>query len=338
MLHSELLRDTLHLSPGKRLLVLNSALDPFLHDASLAGAHITLAEDNIAAVEAAEKLLHRPLQHFAFHDYILHSPDATMDVAILNLLYQPSNAWMFYALQLAYYALRPNGKLYVVGAKDRGVLSVAKRMQERFGNLQTLETHKGSRVVSCQKRATLLTETDLTTLRTPLQVFADSKLDPGTDLLLASIEVRDADIALDIGCGAGFIGLELARRTTHGHVTMLDASLAAVAASQEALTRSGLQNVRILPSDAAQAVLNERFDLVATNPPFHQGGLQTLDLATRFIRQSSSILRPSGRFYLVANRFLKYEPILLTYFRQVSEVGGNTRYKVLCALEAVSGG
>jgi len=112
---------------------------------------------------------------------------------------------------------------------------------------------------------------------------------------------------------------------------MVDASLAAIAAAQRNIAESGLSNIRALPSDGAQAVLAERFDLVATNPPFHQGGIQTASVAERFIREAAQVLRRRGRFYLVANRFLKYEPALQASFQQVREVAGNGRYKVLRA-------
>ena len=149
------------------------------------------------------------------------------------------------------------------------------------------------------------------------------------------MEVRVTDEALDIGCGAGFVGLHMAQLATRGQVTMVDSSLAAVAASQQAIVESGLSNVQVLPSDGVQGVQMQRFDLVATNPPFHQGGLQTTDIAESFIRGASQVLRPQGRFYLVANRFLKYEYALKAHFDQVEEVGGNTRFKVLCALEPI---
>lgn len=84
-----------------------------------------------------------------------------------------------------------------------------------------------------------------------------------------------------------------------------------------------------LPSDGVRAVLERRFDLVVTNPPFHQGGIQTSEIAAHFIRGAAQVLRPRGRFYLVANRFLKYEPVLQACFQQVEEVGSNSRYKVL---------
>jgi 16S rRNA (guanine1207-N2)-methyltransferase len=162
-----------------------------------------------------------------------------------------------------------------------------------------------------------------------LAIFADSKLDEGTRLLLDALQVYTTDEALDIGCGAGFVGLHIARLASRGSVTMVDASLAAVSSARRAAEQSGLGNVRVLASNAAQAVLSQRFDLVATNPPFHQGGIQTLEIAERFIREGAQVLRPAGRFYLVANRFLKYEPTMHACFKLVEEVSGDTRYKVL---------
>jgi 16S rRNA (guanine1207-N2)-methyltransferase len=114
---------------------------------------------------------------------------------------------------------------------------------------------------------------------------------------------------------------------------MVDASLATVALAQHNIQESGLSNIEVLPSDGAQTVLSQRFDLIVTNPPFHHGGIQTTAIAERFIRQSAQILRPAGRFYLVANRFLKYEPTLRTHFKKLDEVAGNTRFKILRALK-----
>ena len=162
-------------------------------------------------------------------------------------------------------------------------------------------------------------------------IFAASKLDEGTRLLLDVLEVHPTDRALDIGCGAGFIGIHIAQRAHKGQVTMVDASLAAVAASQRAVNLSNLDNIRILSSNGVQAISNERFDLVVTNPPFHQGGIQTTSIAERFIHDAASVLQPGGRFYLVANRFLKYETTLQACFKNVQEVGGDSRYKVLLA-------
>ena len=116
---------------------------------------------------------------------------------------------------------------------------------------------------------------------------------------------------------------------------MVDASLVVVDAARNMVERSGMTNVQVLASNGAQAVKAQRFDLIVTNPPFHLGGIQTTEIGERFIREAAQVLRPRGRFYLVANRFLKYEPTMRTCFHSVEEVGGNTRYKVLLATNPI---
>jgi 16S rRNA (guanine1207-N2)-methyltransferase len=330
-LPSRLLSTTVAIHNTDRVLLLNSAAIPFLSQLAqqITNGTITLAEDNIATAQSALQLAPTHLQHVAFHNYISHQPASTMDIAIMDLLYQPGNSWANYGLLLAHYALRPHGRLYVVGAKDRGILSIGKRMQEHFGNVETLTISKGHRVLCSNKISSAPPEPAQTQF--PVSIFAASQLDEGTRLLIEALQVKPDDEALDIGCGAGFLGLHIARHASHGHVTMVDVSLAAIEAAQQATEQSGLTNMRILPSDGAQAVLDQRFDLVVTNPPFHQAGIQTTAIATRFIREAAQVLKPRGRFYLVANRFLKYEPTLLAHFKHVTEVAGNTRYKVLRA-------
>lgn len=338
-LQSCLLCDTVQYATNDKLLVLNSAADPFVEFALQQQdiGSITLAEDNVATLIPYKELLTTGrLRHVAFHNYILLAPAATMDVAVLNMLYQPAKTWLLYALELAHYALRPQGRLYVVGAKDRGVLSLAKHMQAVFGNLETLRISKGQRVLSAQRDNAPVRSGTLP----PLQTFATDKtnatptLDEGTQLLLESLNVLPDDEALDIGSGAGFVGLYIAQHATKGHVTMVDASLVAVDIASQAIKESGLTNICVLPGDSAQAVLDQRFDLVATNPPFHQGGIQTNEIAHRFIRDAAHVLQPQGRFYLVANRFLKYETVLSTHFGRIDEVGGNSRYKVYLAVQS----
>jgi 16S rRNA (guanine1207-N2)-methyltransferase len=348
MLHSSLLDESVQLVIDDRVLILNSAADPFVLEAArrLSAGELILAEDNVASLQLALSALQRePLKtqlhesHVPFHEYTLREAPATIDVAIMNMVYQPSNAWMIYGLQVAAYALKPGGRLYVVGAKDRGVLSMAKRMQSIFGNLETLVISKGQRVV-CSRMENKETR-DAPTNQFPALMptaFAGGKLDEGTRLLVEALEVHATDIALDIGCGAGYIGIHIAQLASKGHVTMVDASLATVDAARHIVEQSGMTNVQVLASDGIQAVKSQRFDLVVTNPPFHLGGIHTSDIAERFIREAAQVLRPRGRFYLVANRFLKYEPTLQACFKSVEEVRGNTRYKVLRATNPIING
>lgn len=340
MLQSHLLVETVQLKTDDTLLMLNSAADP-LTTLALQRLHVgtlTLAEDSIVTIQRFMQESRRAsaappprVRHVPFHDYILHHVAANTDIAAMNLLYQPGNSWMLYGLHVGAYALRPGGQLYVTGARDRGILTIAKRMQELFGNVETLEISKGHRVLRSVRREQPMLESIAAAIP-PLSIFAASKLDEGTRMLLDALEVRVTDRALDLGCGVGHLGLHIARRATKGYVTMVDASLAAVAAAQQAIAESGLSNIRVLASDGIKELQERHFTLVVTNPPFHQGGLQGTQTAEQFIREAAHVLAPRGRFYLVANRFLKYEPVLRSYFTLVEEVAGDSRYKVLRAM------
>jgi len=334
MFHS-LLTQTLHCTVDERAVVLNSAADPcVLHLAGQSGPEeLVLAEDHIGAWEQAWEGARRlgrqrtQFRHVPFHEYALHELPACMDVAVMNILYQPNNAWMRYGVRLALSALKNGGRLYVEGAKDRGILSLGGYVQDIFGNLETLEIRKGWRLLSAKKQAGNNEE-----LAVPdLAPFAMGRVDEGTDLLLESLEVRVTDTALDPGCGSGFIGAYMAERAKKGQVTLLDVSLVSVATARRLLEQRGLTNAQVLASDGLQAVRDRRFDLIAMNPPFHLGGIQTTAIAERFIREAARVLHPRGRFYLVANRFLSYEPVLRSCFSTLEEVGGNTRFKVLRA-------
>ncbi len=331
-----LLAETLRFALDDRVLLLNSAADPCvsLLAQQLGEGELVLAEDNSAACAQAYALAQRAgtpalrLRQVPFHDYTLQVGEATMDGAVLNLLYQPNKAWMHYSLQLAAYALKPGGRIYVEGAKDRGILSVGRRLQELFGNLETLDISKGRRVICAVKRSEKVAGAVVAPVFAP---FAQGKMDEGTALLLEHLEVRVTDVALDLGCGSGFIGVHIAAQATRGQATLVDVSLASVDATRRLLAERQVSNAQVLVSDGIQAVREQRFDLVVTNPPFHLGGVQTTAIAERFIREAATVLRPRGRFYLVANRFLKYETTLQASFGNVEEVSGNARFKVLRA-------
>jgi 16S rRNA (guanine1207-N2)-methyltransferase len=162
-------------------------------------------------------------------------------------------------------------------------------------------------------------------------VFARGGLDDGTRMLLETVEVRPDDRALDLGCGSGIIGMLLARLASAGHVDLVDSDSAAVALARDNLITNKIANATASVGDGIGAAPGTAYDLIATNPPFHLGRRQTTAIARAFIADAARALRPAGRFYLVANRFLPYEPNIEAAFGNVREVAGDGRYKVLLA-------
>src|SRR5260370_3499848 len=120
MLHSSLLDETVQVAIDDRLVILNSAADPFVPEAALRiiTGELLLAEDNIASLHIAQSALERKhintqlrVRHVPFHEYTLREAPATIDVAVMNILYQPSNACIIHGLQVAAYPSKPEDLL-----------------------------------------------------------------------------------------------------------------------------------------------------------------------------------------------------------------------------------
>ncbi len=112
---------------------------------------------------------------------------------------------------------------------------------------------------------------------------------------------------------------------------MVDADVEAVRSAARSAHANGVAHFRALASDVASAVIDERFDVVVTNPPFHVGKATDLDVPLRFIEDASRVLAPGGRLYLVANRTLPYEQAIHRRFGNIANLHDGPRFKVLSA-------
>jgi 16S rRNA G1207 methylase RsmC len=146
------------------------------------------------------------------------------------------------------------------------------------------------------------------------------------------MKIRPGDTVLDLGCGWGIVGLIAAQKAQQGQVTLVDSSSVAVEAARRTLALNSVINARVLLSDGAAAVHDVRFDVVVTNPPFHQEQQTDYNVAHQFIRDAASVLQRRGRLYVVANRFIRYEHQMSECFHEVSVVYEDNLYRVLLAV------
>jgi len=154
-------------------------------------------------------------------------------------------------------------------------------------------------------------------------------LDEGTAALLEAMEVGPEEQVLDLGCGYGILGLAAAGLASAGHVHLGGSNYAAVQAATATLQVNRVHNATVLPGDVISAVRHLRFDVVVTNPPFHAGVEAEFVTPLAFIAGSAEVLRPRGRLYLVANRFIPYEPYLERVFQSARAVHADNSFKAL---------
>ncbi|MFM5521445.1 16S rRNA (guanine(1207)-N(2))-methyltransferase RsmC [Aeromonas jandaei] len=167
-------------------------------------------------------------------------------------------------------------------------------------------------------------DTELTVLALP-GVFSAAELDLGSQMLLATVPAMKGSL-LDFGCGAGVIGSVLAKRNPELKVTMVDINALALESSRRTLAINDLQG-EVHASDVYSDITGS-FDQIVSNPPFH-AGLKTFYAATEtFLARAPEFLRPHGSLTIVANAFLRYQPILEAHFKRTEVSNSDAKFKV----------
>lgn len=139
-------------------------------------------------------------------------------------------------------------------------------------------------------------------------VFAGTRLDHGTRLLLSALEdwVPPAGPILDLGCGTGILATWLARRHPDAEIVASDVSTVAV----DSTRRTAPDSVRCRRADGLEGWAPGSLGSIVTNPPFHIGPAKDSTPTLQMIRDARKALRAGGELVMVYNAHLPYLPRL----------------------------
>lgn len=127
-------------------------------------------------------------------------------------------------------------------------------------------------------------------------LFSPRVIDEGTSLLLDYLDVADSEIALDMGCGYGPLGLCIARQAKNGKVHLIDKDYVAVDYAKSNAQRNGINNVDVYLSNGFSEVPVELpLTLVVSNLPAKAGN-EFFQVA---FEDAFARLQPGGRIVVV---------------------------------------
>ncbi|WP_019557184.1 class I SAM-dependent methyltransferase [Thiomicrorhabdus arctica] len=133
-------------------------------------------------------------------------------------------------------------------------------------------------------------------LATTWGIFSPREIDSGTDLFLKYLEIKEDEIALDIGCGYGPLGLAIAANAPKGQVHMVDKDFVAVDYANKNAQNNNLSNAKAYLSNGLSAVPKEMmFTTVVSNIPAKVGK----EMLSILLHDVHAHLEPGGQFVVV---------------------------------------
>lgn len=232
---------------------------------------------------------------------------------------------------------KPNQEMLIIGENRCGVRSVEKLL-EPYGDIAKIDSARRCGLYHFSLKKIPHFETNLywKTYQHPLLeavtvcslpgVFSANELDAGTALLLSTLDHPIRGSVLDLGCGAGVVGSYIKKHNPSAIVTMSDIHAMALVSAKRTLEENQLQG-EVIASDVFSHI-SGKFDLIISNPPFHDG----IDTAYRAVRtlieQAKWHLKPGGELRIVANAFLPYPDLLDQYFGEHQVLAKTNKFKV----------
>lgn len=231
--------------------------------------------------------------------------------------------------------LRAGGVLIVEGAKTEGIEAILRDLRPYFDVVEVFSKAHGK--VIWLTRPAELPEDLADWIAIPQEVtggflvpaggFSADGPDAGSELLVALVPQLKGQVA-DLGAGWGYIAAQLLDE--HAAIAQLDLIEADYNALEAARANIDDSRARFHWADATDFAAETRYDAIVTNPPFHRGRAAEPALGQAFIAAASRLLKPSGQFFMVANRHLPYEMALKTHFatgRMLAEIQGYKLYQ-----------
>lgn len=245
--------------------------------------------------------------------------------------------------------LADDGELILIGAKNEGIKTYAKKAADYFNTQATITKHGNHYLaVLCKNTAsTHAADNRLLPLKTPYEslepviddngtrlyskpgLFGWNKVDQGSALLAKHLGsffagfTKPPATLLDLGCGYGYLSVRAAQTQKALRIVASDNCAAAIIACQKNFSAFNIAG-EVIADDCASNI-TDTFDALLCNPPFHQGFKTDSRLTERFLQSAARHLSHTGRALFVVNQFVALEKLahpLFAHSEKIIEASG----------------
>ncbi|MDP3851790.1 MAG: class I SAM-dependent methyltransferase [Luteolibacter sp.] len=137
-------------------------------------------------------------------------------------------------------------------------------------------------------------------------IFSSDHIDHGSRLLAQHLPAHLHGRVADLGAGWGYLSDALLRRCPKiERLDLFEADARALGCARKNLACHA-RELRFHWHDVTTG-LDDTYDAIIMNPPFHTGQATDVDLGRAFLTKAAAALRRGGKLLLVANRQLPYE-------------------------------
>jgi len=130
---------------------------------------------------------------------------------------------------------------------------------------------------------------------TASSIFSNSRIDPGTRLLIECMVLPESGHVLDIGCGYGPVGITAAAFNPNLHVMLVDVNSRAVRVARRNIEKNCVNNAEVRRGSLYKPVEELTFECVLSNPPI-SAGLKTVKA---IICEAPNHMSDKGTFQMV---------------------------------------
>jgi|TARA_R110001583_G_scaffold47817_2_gene149783 16S rRNA (guanine1207-N2)-methyltransferase len=313
-----LIRNIDALSATKPLLV-NIADDGFITQYLSQHSHASIDSyhTNYAQYKTCQQLNNAKVNAHFCVEYVAKNKH---DMAIIH--FPKSKAEFGFTLAMLAESMTEDATIVIVGENKSGVKSAEKLGADYLEYCNKVDTARHC-LMLIAKFKPLLPSFDLQSFYKyyPIQiqdktlkiaalpgVFSQNALDTGTKVLLAHLPEKMTGKVLDFGCGAGVIAAYIGTVYPTTQLTLVDVSALALHSAQTTLALNQLSGKYIASNSLSD--VQDSYDFVISNPPFHQGVKTHYAATEQFLSEIKQNLSSKGSITIVANSFLKYLPIM----------------------------